>query len=96
MQIEGTFELPTLLRLSADDLAFVVRFVQASGSLKEMAHHHNQSYPTIRNRLNAIIRQLNQADDAHRNDSERHAILDALAKGTLSVAVAERRLRALS
>jgi hypothetical protein len=77
-------------------VAFVVRFVQASGSLKEMARHHGQSYPTIRNRLNAIITQLNQANTAAAKDAERHAILDAIANGTLSVAAAERQLRALS
>ncbi len=95
-QLEGTFELPALLRLAPDDLTFVLRFVKTSGSLKEMARQYGQSYPTIRNRLNAIIEQLGQAETAVERDAERHAILDAIAKGTMSVAAAERRLRGLS
>ncbi|SRR5690606_297754 len=95
-QLEGTFELPALMRLSPEDLTFVLRFVRTSGSLKEMAALYGQSYPTIRNRLDAIIEQLRAAETAVEQDAERHAILDAIAKGTLSVVAAERRLRALS
>jgi hypothetical protein len=95
-QLEGVFELPRLLRLPPDDLDFVVRFVRTSGSLKAMAKHYGQSYPTIRNRLNAIIEQLGGADGEGTTDDERHRILDALAKGTMSLVAAERRLKALS
>jgi hypothetical protein len=85
-----------LLRLAPDDLEFVVRFVRHSGSLKEIAKQYGQSYPTIRNRLNAIIEQLGGADGESTGDDERHRILDALAKGTMSIVSAERRLKALS
>jgi hypothetical protein len=95
-QLEGTFELPALLRLSPDDLNFVIRFVKTSGSLKEMARLYGQSYPTIRNRLDAIIEQVNRMEGAAEKDGERHEILDAIARGTMSVAAAERRLRALT
>ena len=84
------------MRLPPDDLTFVLRFVRTSGSLKEMARQYDQSYPTIRNRLNNIIEQLSQADVTVEKEVERHAILDAIAKGTLSVVAAERKLRALS
>ena len=93
-QVEGSFELPALLRLSPQDLEFVVRFVKASGSLKDLAAQYGQSYPTIRNRLNQVIAQL--GDEAQRRLERRHAILDAIAKGTLSVAAAERQLRELA
>ena len=56
--VEGDFTLPGLLRLSSADLEFVMRFVRASGSLKEVAAQYGQSYPTIRNRLNQIITQI--------------------------------------
>jgi hypothetical protein len=93
-QVEGSFELPALLRLSPQDLEFVARFVKASGSLKDLAAQYGQSYPTIRNRLNQVIAQL--GDDEQRRIERRHAILDAIAKGTLSVAAAERQLRELA
>ena len=89
--LEGDFELPPLLHLSADDLDFVLKFVRASGSLKEMAALKGQSYPTIRNRLNEIIAKL----DAHAEsvDKRRHRILDAIAKGKLSVKEAALKLK---
>jgi len=53
--IEGRFELPPLARLPVDDQDFILQFVKASGSLKEMARLLHLSYPTVRNRLNDII-----------------------------------------
>jgi hypothetical protein len=53
--IDGDFQLPPLARLSAEDQEFVMQFVRASGSLKEMAQILHLSYPTVRNRLNDII-----------------------------------------
>lgn len=91
VQLEGQFDLPALLRLPADDLAFVHEFVQASGSLKEMARLRKQSYPTIRNRLNEIIEKLRS--DGVSVERERHKILDAIAKGHLSVADAAKLLK---
>ncbi len=89
--VEGDFSLPQLLRLPAADLEFVMRFVRASGSLKDVAAQYGQSYPTIRNRLNQIITQL--GDSTQRRAEKRQAILDAIAKGTLSVAAAEQQLK---
>ncbi len=49
-----------MMQLSAPDQQFVLDFVKSSGSLKEMAHKLGLSYPTVRNRLDDIISQLNQ------------------------------------
>lgn len=89
--LDGRFELPPLLRLSAEDLEFIIGFVRASGSLKEVARLRRQSYPTIRNRLDEVIAHLEAALDAKR-DTQR-AILDAIAEGSMSVAEATRRLK---
>ena len=53
--IDGLFELPPLAQLPVEDQEFIVQFVKASGSLKEMARLLRLSYPTVRNRLNDII-----------------------------------------
>lgn len=92
--VEGQFDIPLLLRLSDADLEFVIRFVRASGSLKDVAAQYGLSYPTVRNRLNHIVTQLSETDQ-HRAD-KRLAILDAIAKGTLTVAAAERQLREIA
>jgi len=90
-QVEGRFDLPELLRLPPDDLEFVIAFVLASGSLKQMAAQLQQSYPTIRNRLDAIIEQLRPSQQ--RREDERAAIVEAVAKKQISVAEATKRLR---
>jgi hypothetical protein len=56
--IEGSFELPPLARLSADDQVFVMAFVRAHGSIKEMEQVFGISYPTVKNRLNRIAEQF--------------------------------------
>lgn len=49
--------------LSEEDLAFVKRFVLASGSLKEMAKAYGISYPTVRLRLDRLIEKIKVVDD---------------------------------
>ena len=91
MQLEGSFQIPPLLRLSAEDLEFVVAFVRESGSLKAMAQKLGQSYPTIRNRLDGIIARL--GDVGRDADALRHEILDAISKGEITAEEGARRLR---
>ena len=57
-KIEGDFKLPELMRLSEENQRFVLEFVKSSGSLKEMAQKLGLSYPTVRNRLDEVIAQL--------------------------------------
>ncbi len=49
--------------LSDDDLAFVKRFVLASGSLKELAQVYGISYPTVRLRLDRLIAKIQVVED---------------------------------
>ncbi len=49
--------------LAEEDLNFIKRFVLSSGSLKEMARIYNVTYPTVRSRLDRVIRQILSADE---------------------------------
>lgn len=49
-----------LQQLSEADQEFVLRFVLASGSLKELGRQYGVSYPTIRGRLDRLIEKLEQ------------------------------------
>jgi hypothetical protein len=89
--LEGKFEIPALLQLSADDLAFVTAFVRASGSLKAMAQLLGVSYPTVRNRLDEILQKLDTLEKGI--DKRRHAILDALENGRLTAEAAAEELK---
>ena len=61
---------------------FVLAFVRASGSLKEMGEQLKLSYPTVRIRLNEIIAKLKRRPPS--GEAKRHRILDAIARGELS------------
>src|ERR1700751_5510013 len=60
MVVEGNFEVSPLARLSIDEQAFVIAFIRHHGSLKKMESLFNISYPTVKNRLNAIGAALDQ------------------------------------
>lgn len=48
--------------LSDEDLAFLKRFVLASGSLKDLAAAYGVTYPTIRLRLDRLIEKVRLLD----------------------------------
>ena len=56
--IDGSFELPPVMQLSAEDLVFVAAFIKSHGSIKEMERVFGVSYPTVKNRLNRISESL--------------------------------------
>ncbi|HUT75065.1 MAG TPA: DUF2089 family protein [Armatimonadota bacterium] len=60
-EVEGLYELPALASLGRSDQEFILQFVMASGSLKEMARLLGVSYPTVRNRLDEIIGRLSRS-----------------------------------
>lgn len=56
--LEGNFELPPLARLTMEDQIFVTAFLRSHGSIKDMEELFGISYPTVKNRLNRIAKQL--------------------------------------
>ncbi|MDR1559064.1 MAG: DUF2089 domain-containing protein [Clostridiales bacterium] len=44
--------------LEDDDIAFIKKFLQASGSLKEVARQYGVTYPTVRLRLDRLIQKI--------------------------------------
>lgn len=44
--------------LEEEDLAFIRRFLLASGSLKEVARQYGVTYPTVRLRLDRLIQKI--------------------------------------
>lgn len=69
-EIQGQYELPPLAKLSPDDQAFILEFIKASGSLKQMAKLLKLSYPTVRNRLDEIIERLKLAEKPNENNGK--------------------------
>jgi len=91
--VEGQFTLPELARLTLEDQVFIVAFLRAHGSIKEMEQTFGVSYPTIKARLNRISGQLNfiETDPS----PSRAEILERLKAGEINAEEAIRNLEAL-
>jgi hypothetical protein len=92
VKIEGEFELPPLARLRYEDQVFVSEFVRSHGSIKDMEKAFGISYPTVKNRLNRIAKQLSLVEIetvAPATDD----VLAMLERGEISAQDAAERLR---
>ena len=88
--IEGSFTLPPLASLSAEDQVFVMAFVRCHGSIKEMEEMFGISYPTVKNRINRIARQLEFVEIVAVTPQEE--VITELEHGDITVEEAIRRL----
>lgn len=61
-EVSGVFDLPVLTQLTEEEQRFMLEFVKASGSLKDMAKQMGVSYPTVRNYLDDLIEKLNNME----------------------------------
>ena len=52
-----------MAELDEEDVAFIRRFLLASGSLKEVAGEYVVSYPTVRLRLDRLIQKIRLGED---------------------------------
>ncbi|HLG52049.1 MAG TPA: DUF2089 domain-containing protein [Chloroflexota bacterium] len=88
---EGTFSLGRFQRLSPEQLAFLEVFVKNRGVIRDVERELGVSYPTVRNRLDDLIRALGyevgeestgpeMADDAAR----RRQVLERLSAGEIT------------
>ena len=97
--IDGHFNLGTFERLSPDQLAFAELFIRREGKLSRMEDDMKMSYPTLRARLNDLIRamgyEVGQEEELPYvvSDEDRRRILDDLAAGKLSSDEAVKRLQ---
>jgi hypothetical protein len=88
--VEGGFDLPPLARLTAEDQVFVMAFVRAEGSIKEMERIFGVSYPTIKNRLSRIGQQLQFVETVPHNAKQE--IIASLERGEITAKEAIGRL----
>ena len=63
--IEGDFNVGRFGRLSREQLALLESFLRARGNAKELERELKVSYPTVRARIDALVRALGLADGAH-------------------------------
>lgn len=90
--VEGVFRWPRLARLSPDDQQLVELLIVSSGSLKAAAQKLGISYPTMRKRLDELIKRLEMA--VKEDERLRRQLLKDVAAGKRSPADAIKQLKA--
>ena len=104
--LEGDFSVGRFGRLNRDQLALLESFLRSRGNLREMERELGISYPTVRSRVEALVRALGfgeraDADEADDGSTEpaanrtREEILQALARHEMSAEEAAAAIRAL-
>lgn len=61
--LEGDFTVGRFARLSREQFALLESFLRSRGNLKEMERELGISYPTVRARVDALLRALGLGDD---------------------------------
>ena len=79
--------------LEEEDVAFIKKFILASGSLKEVAGQYGVTYPTVRLRLDRLIQKIhlteNTASDPYIATIKRLAMNERLDLDTAKVLITE-------
>lgn len=90
--LEGEFGVGRFGRLAQEQLTLLESFLRSRGNLREMERDLGISYPTIRGRLDALVRALGLADGEATPEppAEATAAQDDAAPATTDVS-AERR-----
>ena len=61
--LEGDFSVGRFARLSREQFALLESFLRSRGNLKEMERELGISYPTVRARVDALLRALGLSDE---------------------------------
>ena len=105
--LEGDFSVGRFGRLNRDQLALLESFLRSRGNLREMERELGISYPTVRSRVEALVRALGFGPRADADDLDdatpepaapartREEILQALARHEMSADDAAAAIRAL-
>lgn len=83
-----------LEHMGDEDLAFVRRFMLASGSLKKVAKEYGISYPTVRLRLDRLIDKIRLVEASQGADPFELALRSTYADGQLDDRTFRRLLTA--
>jgi hypothetical protein len=93
--VEGHFSLGKFYRLSPEQLHFVETFIKCEGKITRVEDELGISYPTVRSRLNDVIRALGYEVPAEAGASaeRRKAILEQIQRGEIAAEEAVEMLK---
>lgn len=107
--LEGDFSVGRFGRVNREQLTLLESFLRSRGNLREMERELGISYPTVRGRVEALVRALGFGPRADADDAEEPAaaidpamaarsraeVLEALARHEISAEDAATAIRAL-
>jgi hypothetical protein len=105
--LEGEFGVGRFGRLDREQMGLLESFLRSRGNLKEMERELGISYPTVRGRVDALVRALGfgeetasdgddlAADESADTEAERRTILERLARREIGAEEAASALRAI-
>ena len=108
--LEGEFSVGRFARLSRDQMTLLESFLRSRGNLRDIEREMGISYPTVRGRVEALVRALgfgprDSADadddttgedrDADRAPQTREAVLERLARHEITAEEAAAAIRAV-
>jgi hypothetical protein len=103
--LEGEFSVGRFARLSRDQMALLESFLRSRGNLRDIERELGISYPTVRARVEALVRALGFGprndedgpviDDGPATPQTREAILERLARREITAEDAATAIRAL-
>ena len=100
--LEGDFSVGRFARLDRDQLGLLESVLRSRGNLREMERELGISYPTVRSRVEALVRSLGFGPRTDEDDTttgepvpSREEILERLARREISAEEAAQAIRAL-
>jgi hypothetical protein len=88
-------EIPSWLQLLDDeDIQFIKRLVLASGSLKTLAEEYGITYPTLRIRLDRLIKKVKAADNPKIDDPFQKRLQVMMTDGVITSSAAKKLMKA--
>ncbi len=101
--LEGDFEPCEFCRLPAEDLEFAKVFIKCRGNIKDVEKELGISYPTVRGKLDSVIRNLGfevsvkeAARDLDLLKEAKNEILEKLSRGEITPKEATEKIKKLS
>lgn len=91
--IENHFRLTKFDYLSDEELYFTETFIRCRGNIKEVEKELGISYPTVRSKLDGVIKKLGYETGADEQAAKREEILKALENGEITAEQALAQLK---
>jgi hypothetical protein len=93
--IKGSFDLPPFAAMAPQDETFLRVFLAARGNIKEVERQLNISYPTVKNRLDALLNKLGLGSLQAEAKKRRLEIVERLERGEINAQEAVGLLKGL-